>query len=184
MHATTERVANLLGAAATAVTDDLRDRSVAAFRLNTSNAAALIILRTAPGVSVTELGRRVGLTQSAAVRMVDSLERSGLVERRRLVGNLIGVHPTEEGRRCAEHLLDTRGAGLRRVLDGFDEAQLETLGVLLEKLLEGLYQGPGHADRLCRLCDRNACTAENATCPVGAAERAHLASADEGRSPS
>ncbi|WP_411157268.1 MarR family transcriptional regulator [Nocardia terpenica] len=31
------------------------------------------MLSTAPGVSVTELGRRVGLSQSAATRMVDGL---------------------------------------------------------------------------------------------------------------
>ncbi|WP_079153187.1 MarR family transcriptional regulator [Streptomyces malaysiensis] len=50
-----------------------------------SAAAALIVLRADPGVSVTELGRRVGLTQSAAVRMVAGLEREALVERRRTV---------------------------------------------------------------------------------------------------
>ncbi|MCC4314887.1 helix-turn-helix domain-containing protein [Streptomyces malaysiensis] len=57
-----------------------------------SAAAALIVLRADPGVSVTELGRRVGLTQSAAVRMVAGLEREALVERRRTVG---GVHAGE-----------------------------------------------------------------------------------------
>lgn len=170
-----ERVANLLGAAALAVTDDLLTAPAAASRLSMSAAAALIVLHADPGVSVTELGRRVGLTQSAAVRMVDGLERSGLVERRRTVGNWTGVHPTSHGRRTAEHLLTARTSHLAGVLNGLDRTEVRDLGRLLAKLLDGLYQGCGAADRMCRMCDRDACTHQGAPCPVGAADRAAAA---------
>ncbi|MEU1784675.1 MarR family transcriptional regulator [Streptomyces sparsogenes] len=168
----TERVANLLGAAALAITDDLLTAPVAASSLSMSAAAALVVLHADPGVSVTQLGRRVGVTQSAAVRMVDGLERGGLVERRRSVGNWTGVHPTAKGRRTAEHLLTARTSRLAAALDALGQAEVRALGGLLEKLLDGLYHGCGDADRMCRLCDRAACTPDGVACPVGAADRA------------
>ncbi|WPB90016.1 MarR family winged helix-turn-helix transcriptional regulator [Streptomyces malaysiensis] len=119
-----------------------------------SAAAALMVLRADPGVSVTELGRRVGLTQSAAVRMVDGLERESLVERRRTVGNWTGVHPTGKGRRTAGQLLTSRTSRLTGVLDVLGDTEVRDLGALLAKLLDGLYQGSGSADRMCRLCPR------------------------------
>ncbi|OPF81334.1 hypothetical protein VT50_0209645 [Streptomyces antioxidans] len=175
-----ERVANLLGATALAITDDLLSAPAAASRLSMSAAAALIVLRADPGVSVTELGRRVGLTQSAAVRMVDGLERDTLVERRRGIGNWTGVHPTAKGRRTAAQLLTSRTSRLTGLLDGLGEPEVRDLGALLATLLDGLYQGSGGpADRMCRLCDRTACTPDGVECPVGAAERA-AARADHG----
>ncbi|MFC7743116.1 MarR family transcriptional regulator [Nocardiopsis composta] len=76
------RTANLLGATALAVNDVALAGATKAAGVSASGAAALVTLSAAPGLSVTELGRRVGLTQSAAARMVDSLENAGLVERR------------------------------------------------------------------------------------------------------
>ncbi|WP_413802065.1 MarR family winged helix-turn-helix transcriptional regulator [Streptomyces iranensis] len=177
MHDERERVANLLGATALAITDDLLGAPAAASRLSMSAAAALIVLRAGPGVSVTELGRRVGLTQSAAVRMVDGLERDALVERRRGIGNWTGVHPTAKGRRTAGRLLTSRTSQLTGVLDGLGETEVRDLGALLAKLLDGLYQGSGSADRMCRLCDRTACTPDGVECPVGAADWAAAAQA-------
>ncbi|MFG2583552.1 MarR family winged helix-turn-helix transcriptional regulator [Streptomyces malaysiensis] len=172
MHDDRERVANLLGATALAITDDPLGAPAAASRLSMSAAAALIVLRADPGVSVTELGRRVGLTQSAAVRMVDGLEREALVERRRTVGNWTGVHPTGKGRRTAGQLLASRTSRLTGVLDGLGDTEVRDLGALLAKLLDGLCQGSGSADRMCRLCDRAACAPDGVECPVGAADRA------------
>jgi MarR family transcriptional repressor of emrRAB len=77
-----DRTANLLGAAALALTDLMLTGATAAACTSASGAAALVVLSADPGLSVTELGRRVGLTQSAAARMVESLEHRGLVERR------------------------------------------------------------------------------------------------------
>src|SRR5918992_1458536 len=64
----TRRTANLLGATALAVTDLVLAGATAAAGTSGSGAAALVLLRATPGLSVTELGRRVGLTQPAAAR--------------------------------------------------------------------------------------------------------------------
>jgi DNA-binding MarR family transcriptional regulator len=166
----TDRTANLLGATALAVTDLALAGATTAAGVSASGASALVALRTSPGVSVTELGRRIGLSQSAAARMVDSLESEGLVERRPGVGRFVSVHPTAEGTRAAAHLLDARGAPLHDLVAGLDDAEQRTLAELLARLLARLYDRVGSTDLVCRLCDRATCTTD-ATCPVGEAAR-------------
>jgi DNA-binding MarR family transcriptional regulator len=138
--------------------------------VSASGAAALVALSTT-SLIVTELGRRVGLSQSAAGRMVDSLQADGLVERRRSsVGRMVSVVPTRAGQRVAREILGKRGAPLIELVDYLDTDERRTLDGLLAKLLGRLYDEIGDADLICRLCDRPRCTA-TAVCPVGEAER-------------
>jgi MarR family transcriptional regulator, negative regulator of the multidrug operon emrRAB len=169
------RTANLLGATALAVTDITLGSATRAVNLSASGAAALVSLSADPGLSVTELGRRVGLTQSAAARMVDGLEADGLVERRPspLIKRVTTVHLTRAGRQGARRLLAARGSPLTDVVGALDEHEQATLADLLDKLLGRLYEEVGHAQYMCRLCDRRCCTAAEAGCPVGQAERRH-----------
>lgn len=162
--------ANLLGASALAITDQMLTRVTESVTLSASGASALVVLRATPGLSVTELGRRVGLSQSAAARMVDSLEGDRLVERRPGVGRWVSVHLTASGRAAARRLLVARGDPLIEMVAVFDEAEQRQLRQLLTKLLPRLYENVANADLLCRLCDRAVCTTD-AVCPVGAAER-------------
>jgi DNA-binding MarR family transcriptional regulator len=167
----TRRTANLLGAAALAVTDLTLGGATAAAGVSGSGAAALVVLSADPGISVTEVGRRVGLTQSAAARMVDALEARGLVERRPRLGKWVAVHPTDAGRTASAHLLDARGERLTTLVGTLPPADQETLSGVLERLLRALYAENGNAQRVCRLCDRPCCTEAGAICPVGEAER-------------
>jgi MarR family transcriptional regulator, negative regulator of the multidrug operon emrRAB len=167
------RTANLLGAAALAVTDVALTGVMKAASLSTSSAAAVVSLSAHPGVSVTELGRRVGLTQSAAARMVDGLEADGLAERRPspLVRRVMTVYPTPAGRQAARRLLAARGSPLTELVGTLEEDEQKALDGLLRKLLSRLYEQVGNAQHMCRLCDRTCCTSRS-TCPVGEAERA------------
>lgn len=165
------RMANLLGAAALALTDLLLGGATRAAGVSASGAAALVVLSASSGLSVTELGRRVGLSQPAAARMVDGLEADGYVERRPGTGRAVTVRLTRAGRQAARRLLTARAAPLTDVVGVLDEAEQAALTELLERLLTRLYPRIGSAEVLCRLCDRAACTAD-ATCPVGVAERA------------
>jgi DNA-binding MarR family transcriptional regulator len=170
MHDAT-RTANLLGAAALAVTDLVLTGATAAAGTSSSGAAALVVLAADPGISVTELGRRIGLTQSAAARMVDALEARGLVERRPTVGKWVAVHPTDAGSAAAADLLDARGGRLTALVGTLDPHDQEALAGLLDRLLRALYGEIGSSERVCRLCDRACCTGAGAVCPVGQAER-------------
>ncbi|SCK36295.1 MarR family winged helix-turn-helix transcriptional regulator [Streptomyces sp. WMMB 322] len=165
------RTANLLGATALAVTDLALTGATKAAGTSASGSAALVVLSASPGLSVTELGRRVGLSQPAAARMVDSLEAGGLVERRPGPGRWVSVTPTAAGTRTARTMLAARGTPLNQIVDVLDEAERERLDALLAKLLTRLYAEVGNADLLCRLCDREGCVHDGAVCPVGQAER-------------
>ena len=168
MHATL-RTANLLGATALTVTDLMTSAATGAAGVGPSGAAALVVLQDSPGLSVTELGRRIGLTQSAAARMVDSL--AGLVRRERRGGREVSVHLTPDGEARVEQLLAARAGPLTDLVEVLDERQHEALAEVLEVLLASLYARVGSTERVCRLCDRASCTA-SAVCPVGAAARA------------
>ncbi len=169
-----------MGAASLAVTDLLLGATTAAAATGPSGMAALIALSRAPGLSATELGRRIGLTQSASTRMVDSLETRGLVERRESIGKWVAVHPTEEGRRVAWAVLTTRDDRVAGLLSSLDDDERDTLAGLLEKLLVAAYDEKPDTFYLCRLCDRDSCGDGKAThCPVGAADLEARANADD-----
>ncbi|QWF83624.1 MarR family winged helix-turn-helix transcriptional regulator [Amycolatopsis sp. CA-230715] len=165
-----DRTANLLGATALAVADLTVAEATRATGLSASGASALVVLAGSAEVGVTELGKRVGLTQSASARMVDSLESAGLAKRHTGRGRAVTVRLTAEGRKAAHAALTARGAPLAELLDGLDAKQRDTLAGLLETLLASAYGRVRDAELLCRLCDRPSCTT-GAVCPVGQAER-------------
>lgn len=160
-----------MGAASLAVTDLLLGATTTAAATSPSGTAALVVLSRAPGLSATELGRRIGLTQSAATRMVDSLETRGLVERRQSIGRWVAVHPTEQGQEAAEAVLTTREDRVAGLLASFDGEERDALTALLEKLLVAAYGENPNTFLLCRLCDRDTCANGTTThCPVGTAD--------------
>lgn len=167
------RTANLLGATALAVADRIVADTTRTAHTSARAAAALVVLATSPRLGVTELGRRVGLSQSAAARMVDSLQAEQLVTRRSGAGREVAVQLTASGRRAARALLNARDTALNDVLGVLDPQERDQLAGLLEKLLTRLYEQVGNADLVCRLCDRKTCTTD-ARCPVGDAERHDL----------
>lgn len=168
-RAATARTANLLGAAALAVSDRMVT-SVAAAGTSTSGAAALVVLTNSPGLGATELGRRIGLTQSATARMVDSLVATGLVEKAPGTGRHRPIELTAAGRDAAARMLDARAESLQPIADALTREERRTLDRLMAKLLVQLYAEVRNSELLCRFCDRDACTTD-ATCPVGQAER-------------
>ncbi|MFH8491307.1 MarR family winged helix-turn-helix transcriptional regulator [Streptomyces longisporoflavus] len=166
----TRRVANLLGATALALVDGTLNGISGTTGLSGSSAAALVVLAGSPGLGGTELGRRIGLTQSAAARLVDSLQAAGLAERSPGEGRHVSVTLTSEGRSRARSVLEARGGTLDDAVSALDAAEQAQLASLLDKLLTRLFQGADSAHRMCRLCDRAGCVS-GAVCPVGQAER-------------
>ncbi|HEY7596436.1 MAG TPA: MarR family transcriptional regulator [Actinophytocola sp.] len=152
------------------MTDLMLEGATRAAGVSPSGAAALLALRAEPGLGVTELGRRVGLTQSAAARMVDSLAAAGLVGRHDATARSVSVRLTTAGREAAARLLTARGEPLAGLLADLTDADRERLTAVLEQVLAKVYARVGDTERVCRLCDRTICT-NNAECPVGAAAR-------------
>ena len=178
------RLANLLGAWALAVADRIEAAaSTAAGRGGQAPAALVALHEFAGGGTIEDLRRVLGLTHSAAVRMVDGLEADGHVARRPGVGDArsVAVILTPSGRAAARRILRARAAALEATLDGLTAAHRRSLTALAERLtgdlaelrLEQRRQGkPPAGGWMCRLCDFEACGRDDGRCP--AAGRAAL----------
>lgn len=168
-----QRTANLLGALALAVSNQLIDTVVETVGAGASAPAALITLLTEPGVGVTQLGVRIGLSQPAAARLVTGLVDQALVERRvGRDGRGVALYVTEQGRKRAQEAIAARQRTVSALVSALDVDEQKILTGALEKLLVSLLDKDGRPFVLCRLCDRASCIADDGICPVGVAARA------------
>lgn len=163
------RLENLLGAQALALTDRLLDaeRGPAA-GTSASERAALVTVLAHPGHSVAWLGGVLGLTSSGITRLVDRLVAAGWVTR--TVGidaRSRRVQLTRAGRQRARAVLQARGAAMAAALGVLSETDRDELERLLGLIVGNLATMQLPAMRVCRLCDRSACSADGRVCPLG-----------------
>jgi DNA-binding MarR family transcriptional regulator len=162
-----DRLSQLLGVLALATADRFRTPIEESLGRGGAHSAALVHLSAHPDASVQALADVLRVSQPAAVKIADRLAADGLVERRigadRRVRTL-GL--TASGRRAAADVLDRRGAALDELLAVLGPDERAALEPLLEKLVAGLADDRPGALTVCRLCDRSACCAEAAACPL------------------
>jgi DNA-binding MarR family transcriptional regulator len=166
-----DRAGNLLGALSLAVADrtseSVASAGAAAARTTTGAAALSALLHFLDSPSIDLLRRVLGLTSSGTVRLVDRLERDGLVRRRGGEdGRVTTIELTAAGRRAAAAVARTRGEVLEAALSGLDHDERAALDELLGAVLVGLIPHPGPNGWMCRLCDTDACGRERGRCPV------------------
>jgi DNA-binding MarR family transcriptional regulator len=174
------RNTNMLGSLSLAVADRMRIAAEDAAGQSGSAPAALAALTThLDGGAVDALAKSVGLTHSAAVRLVDRLEASGLVKRAPGAdGRSVSVTLTPSGRKLGHDILSARERALGDVLEGLERSERRALAAACEKLLGNLTASRLDAQRICRLCDPDACGHYEGRCPVTlAADRAEEQSA-------
>lgn len=169
-HAHNPDEANLLGALAIALGDELRaatDR--AAERGATAPAAIVALSGYLPGAPIDALARVLGLSHSGAVRLVDRLATDGLLERGAASdGRAVALRPTPAGEALADRVLAARREVLERALAPLSAEERGQLGGLLARMLAGLTEDRAAARRICRLCEIDTCH-HRGTCPVTAA---------------
>lgn len=160
------RTANLIGALALALTDRQEAAARAASGLGGSACAALVLVGFHPGSTIGTVAQVADVTHSVAVRLVEGLEKAGLLARasgdddKRKV--TLRLTPAGEARRRS--ILDAREAVLRDSLGAVPSPMAETLRIAVEAMLERLTLDRHSADHICRLCDEGVCPGE--TCPV------------------
>jgi DNA-binding MarR family transcriptional regulator len=167
-HVESAREANLLGALSLAVVDRLRAATESGASQGGSAPAALISLAGyLEGRPIDALRDPLGLTHSAAVRVVDRLAGGGLVRRSRGDDRRsVAVELTPAGRDAAERALAARAEALERALGVLSVAERAELARLHEKLLTAMTDGRASARHTCRLCDSEACGHHQGRCPV------------------
>lgn len=167
------RTANLLGALALAVSDRcLQAAGQATGHAETEAATLSAIDQFLDGPSIDRLSAVIGLSQSGTVRLVDRLEREGLVRRgpggdRRATS----VTLTPDGRKAAYQIEAGRLRLLEEVLAPLQAAERDLLAELTGKLLVGMMREPGATRWTCRLCDLGACGRPAGHCPIEQAAR-------------
>jgi DNA-binding MarR family transcriptional regulator len=104
-----------------------------------SSYEVLLFLNDSPGgrMRMSELADTVLLSRSGLTRLVDRLERDGLLRRERCESDARGLFAeiTDEGREVFNWARQTHLDGVRRLfLDRFSRDELRTLGAFWQKL--------------------------------------------------
>ncbi len=160
---TLKRTANLLGALALRLGDQMKTAAEQRLGQGGETPAALTTVGHVPGLSVDMLRRILGLTHSGGVRLVDRLTAEGLVERRNGEdGRTRALHLTAEGARLRRALIHDRTQPLEAALSKLPKRDLQRFDDILQKLLYHLYQDEIQGYSICRLCDDAACE----DCPI------------------
>jgi DNA-binding MarR family transcriptional regulator len=154
---TDEKIQNLVGALSLALADQY-------LQPVSAPAAALTLLSHAPGLTIDELSRVLGLSHPGAVRLVDRLASDDLVVRGRSAsdGRAVALTLTAKGEATAMQILESRRSILVDALAALTPSDREAFGRIAETMLRSVVQSPDHAATICRLCDSAAC----GECPV------------------
>jgi MarR family transcriptional regulator, negative regulator of the multidrug operon emrRAB len=179
------RLSNLLGAWALAISDRMAGAVEATAGRGSQAPAALVALHQfADGSTIEELRRVLGLSHSAAVRLIDGLVADGNVTREPAARDRrsVALTLTPSGRATAQQITAARQRAVETTLEGLTQAELRALTRLAERLtadvaslrlgerLEGTTPTGGW---LCRLCDFQACGRSDGRCPAATNAAAH-----------
>ena len=104
MDEPSDRLINVFGALAQAVSDRVRIAIAQAFTAGGETAAALIAIGHEPGMSIDQISRILRLSHAGAVRVVERLDDQGFV----------GKSQSPSDRRVAHITLTRRGQAERR----------------------------------------------------------------------
>jgi len=128
--------------------------------------AALVQIADHREVTIEELRRRIGLTHSSVVRLIDRLAARGLVRRGRgqADARTARLSLTPSGAATAAAVLEARSAVLGQVAGRLSAAGRGDLESLLDQLLLDEPLSSEHASLLCRLCCLRDCPTDR--CPV------------------
>jgi MarR family transcriptional regulator, negative regulator of the multidrug operon emrRAB len=158
------RTANLFGALALEAARAQQEATHRVLGRAGAAAAALVVISAAPGRTIEQLRRPLGLTQPGATRLVERLVHEGWVERGGPGGRRgLRLKLTAAGGQVLDELLAARRAALAELLAPLSEAQQARLAELLELLLAARIDDRSDLERVCRLCERPVCQ----RCPVG-----------------
>lgn len=157
---------NLLGTFATTVASSIETEVAELGGRSLSHEAALVAIHNHPGDGIEMLSKVLGITHSGAVRLVNTLEEEGLVERQRSEEDARAVilRVTAKGGNRANKVLDARERVTSQILSSLNTRQRKAMVPALESVLTAMTQDVVGARRICRFCDEGVCRAVG--CPV------------------
>jgi DNA-binding MarR family transcriptional regulator len=153
---------NVLAAWALMVHDALAEAARAS-GLDGRELAALTLVAEHPGCSVDWLRRRIDLTQSGTVRLVDRLEAEGLIARGTSAGKSVPLRVAAAGLARLDRWQARRDAAVESLLPGLSADERARLVDSLATALRDRPRDRQQADTACRTCTWSAC---GTSCPV------------------
>ena len=123
------------------------------------------------GMTIDALARRVALSHSGAVRLVDRLVREDKVLRSRgLDQRTAALALTPKGYRAVRRILARRQLELESLLSLVPDDEEQKFVEIVEQLLRRLGDEADNRDRICRLCDHDLCGHWRGDCPVAGSD--------------
>lgn len=115
------------------------DRRLRPLGLSRATWLLLAIVSRSEGLSQTELASRLGLEGASVVRLIDRLEREGLIERRTGADRRVKtIHLCDKGAAVAAEIRKVAAALRAEVFRGVSARELEAASVVLAKVKAGL----------------------------------------------
>lgn len=161
---TFSRYANIIGALALGLADDIVESATADTMLSGAEAAALALIGYEPGITINGLRAGLALSHPGTVRLVDRLDAAGLVTRVRHLddGRAVALELTPNGRAASAAIIARRDSAVIRGLTALSPEEQGMMGALAAKMLRAMLRDEAHAYRVCRLCHFDRCL----DCPV------------------
>ena len=160
MHMLTANKLGALGAM-------IRNRSDAALEeLSPSAAALLSTLYFKPELTTSDLAAIVGVAQPTAVRLIDGLERQGLIARGAPKGRVTPLSLTTSGQDRVRRMQERRLEALDALMAPLPQKERAQFEALLDAVLAEATTSRAFARTTCRLCEHRLCGPD--VCPIGA----------------
>jgi DNA-binding MarR family transcriptional regulator len=136
--------------------------------LSQSSVAAVFALKYRGPLSITKLGRIIGLTQPATTRLVERLVRGGFVQKSSgPSAREVDIHLTSRGSTLANKLQAKRLERIGNLVAKLSVSEQAQLDALLATMVGAAVESRAQARYLCRFCDHDIC--DGPVCPVGSA---------------
>lgn len=161
---------NVLGAFSRALSDKVEHAVCEATGLSSSACSAVVTVGSEPDSSIETLRRMLSLEHSSLVRLLDRLERRGLLKRvrgSRTDQRMVSVSLTGKGEDCFTAILEARRATLEEVMLPLGSAERKLMVGIVAKMMPHVVYPGDDQHYVCRLCDLEVCPQEE--CPVNLA---------------
>ena len=155
-------VGNAVGAFACGLSDKIDHAWTSLTGRGVTTCYAINQIGSEPGSSIKTLTGMLNIEHSSLVRLLDGLERDGLIERRLDPEDRRGkkVHLSNEGEDLLTEMLNARRRILEPMTGRLDDNEMQTLFNLLEKMMPAVVIGGDDQHFVCRVCELEMCPQE------------------------
>ncbi|KGJ87211.1 MarR family winged helix-turn-helix transcriptional regulator [Colwellia psychrerythraea] len=159
-------ISNIIGAFATTISTDIEKEVSELGGRSLSHEAALVAIHNHPNETIDVLSKVLALTHSGTVRLINTLEKEGLVMRCRSAQDARSVVlcTTNDGNVRVQLILDSRERVALKLLENFNDEQKQSFLELLVIAMGHLTDEKIVARRICRFCNEGIC--RKLGCPV------------------